>query len=251
VLDRLHPVGLVVHDLLDGHRSLGAQEPVEGDGTEQMRGRIDHEDLVEGLRQIRGVAHEVDGLPDSPERRDGDELRLHAPSGAVLGVVEGALERHALDGGKVVENLRLFFLRQTLEDGDGVIGIEFAHALRHRRGLEFLQDFLADRFIHLCEGGKVEGGAEKLDEAMAVLGLQGLEKIAEFGFVEVFDEDLQALGFGCLDGIGGGGQEFRIELAFLVPERRGCGFGPIGVRKQRLVFDFLHGPSSEGELLAF
>ena len=30
VLGRLDPVGLVVHDLLDGDRALGAQEPVEG-----------------------------------------------------------------------------------------------------------------------------------------------------------------------------------------------------------------------------
>jgi hypothetical protein len=59
---------------------------------------IDHEDLVERLRQVRGVAHVVDGLADGPERRDGDEFALHAPAGAAFGVIERALERHALYG---------------------------------------------------------------------------------------------------------------------------------------------------------
>ena len=53
VLGRLDPVGLVVHDLLDGHRPLDAQQPVEGDGAEEVPGRVDDEDLVEGLGQIR------------------------------------------------------------------------------------------------------------------------------------------------------------------------------------------------------
>ena len=69
--------------------------------------------------------------------------------------------------------------------------------------------------------------------------------------MEVFDELLQALDLRGLDGIGGGGEEFRIELAFLVPEGRGFGFRPIGLRKRRLVFDFQHEPSSEGGLPAF
>ena len=37
----------------------------------------------------------------------GDELGLHAPPGAVFRVVEGALERDALDGGQLVEDFRL------------------------------------------------------------------------------------------------------------------------------------------------
>ena len=79
-------------------------------GTEprRWRGGIDDEDLVEGFRQVLGLAHEVDRLPDRPERRHGDELGLHAPPGAVFRVVEGALERDALDGGQLVEDLRLF-----------------------------------------------------------------------------------------------------------------------------------------------
>ena len=93
--------------------------------------------------------------------------------------------------------------------------------------------------------------AEKLDQARALIGLEGFEEVAEFGFVEVFDELLQALDLRGLDGIGGGGEEFRIELAFLVPEGRGFGFRPIGRRKRRLVFDFQHQPSSEGGLPAF
>ena len=76
---------------------------------------------------------------------------------------------------------------------------------------------------------KSKSRAEKLDQAGAVLGLEGFEQVAQLGFVEVLDELLQALGVRGLDGIGGGGQEFRIELAFLVPEGRGAGFGPSGV----------------------
>ena len=97
----------------------------------------------------------------------------------------------------------------------------------------------------------VEGRAEKFDEAWALIRFERFEQVAELGFVEAFDELLQALDLRGLDGVGGGGQEFRIELAFLVPEGQGLGFGPIGLRERRLVFDFQHQPSSEGGLPAF
>jgi hypothetical protein len=73
-----------------------------------------------------------------------------------------------------------------------------------------------------------------------MLRLQGLQEVAQVGFVEILDQGLQALGFRGLDGVGGGGQEFRVELPFLVPE--GQGLGPIGFWKRRLVFDFQHEP---------
>ena len=58
---------------LDLGRALGAQQPVERHGAEEAEARIDDVELGELLRQPRILAHEVDRLPDRPERRHRDE----------------------------------------------------------------------------------------------------------------------------------------------------------------------------------
>ena len=61
-----------------------------------------------------------------------------------------------------------------------------------------------------------------------MLGLERLEQVAEIGLVEILHEPLQEFGIRGFDGIGGGGQELRIEFAFLVPEGRSDRFRPFG-----------------------
>ena len=106
----------------------------ERDGADETVGGIGDVDLEEAVRQVGVFSHIVDRLPDGPKRRDGDELRLHPPSGGVLRVVEAALEGDALGRGQPVEDLGLLVLVEPLEEVDGVIRIELAHAGRDRRG---------------------------------------------------------------------------------------------------------------------
>ena len=98
----------------------------------------------------------------------------------------------------------LLLVVEAFENGDRVVGIEVAHALGDGRGLEILEDFLADRLVHLGQRREVEGGAQQLDQARAVLRLEGLEQVAQVGFVEILHQRAQALGVRGVDGVGGG-----------------------------------------------
>ena len=237
VLRRLHPVGLGVHDVLDGHWTLRAQQAIEGDGAEQVASRIDDEDLVESVRQIGRLAHEVDGLADGPERRHRDELGLHAPSGAVFRVVERTLERHALDGGQAVENIRLVLVVEAFENRDRVVRFEVAHAFGDGGGFKLLEDFLADRIVDLCQRGEVEIRAEQFDQAWPMIGVEGFEKIAHFRFVKILDERQQTRRVRVVDRVGDGTEEIRIDLAVFVAERRRLA---IGRARRRQIVDVLH-----------
>jgi hypothetical protein len=156
VVRRLHLVGLVDHDLGDANGALGAQELVEGHRAEEADTGIDHEYLVERLGQLLRLAHEVDRLAHRPERRDGDELRLHQAAGAVLLVIEGPLKRDTLDRRQMPEDLGLIGVGEVLEDVDRIVRIEVAHALGDGFRLELLENFLADRVVDLGERREVE-----------------------------------------------------------------------------------------------
>ncbi len=119
---------------------------------------------------------------------------LHPPPGALLGVVEGALERDALEGRQLVENLGLLGLVEALEDADRVVGVEVADALGDGLRLELLEDLLADGVVDLRQRREVEIRSEELDQARPFLGCQGLEQVAEVGLVLVAQQFPQALG---------------------------------------------------------
>ena len=62
----------------------------------------------------------------------------------------------ALGRRQLVEDFRLLVLRQVLEDDDGVVGIELAHAFGHGLGRQLLEDLLADRVVDLGQRGEIE-----------------------------------------------------------------------------------------------
>ena len=239
-LGRLDPVGIVDHDLRHHDGALRPQQLVERHRAEEAHARVDDEDLVEGLGQVGRLAHVVDRLPDRPERRHGDELGLHQPTGRVLRIVERALQGDALGRRQLVEDLGLVLLVEALEDRDGVVRVEVAHALGDGRRLELLEDFLADRLVDLGQGGEIEIAAEELDEARAVLGLERLEHVAEIGLVQVFGERPHALAVADLDRGRERRHEARVDVLVLVPHRRDAR-GVVRLER-RLVLDVRHGP---------
>jgi hypothetical protein len=141
-------------------------------------------DLVEPVRQVRRVAHVVDRLPGRPFRRHRDELGLHPPAGGIFRIFEAALERIALGWRQLIEDFFLVLLVEALEQFDGVIGFQFANALRDRFGFEFPEDFLADGVIDLVQRREVEIGAGQLNEADAVVRFERRDQIAEIGLME-------------------------------------------------------------------
>ena len=177
----------LVHDVFDLDRALGAQDLVEVDGAEQLEGGIDDEDLAEAVGQVLVFAHVVDRLADRPERRHGDELCLHAPAGALLGIVERAAQPDALGEGQLRQDLVLVLLVEVFQDVDGVVGIEFLHRLRDLLVGQVVDDVEADRLIDLGQRGEVEVLAQQIDQRQPLLGQQRLEQVAEFGLVQPAD----------------------------------------------------------------
>ena len=67
--------------------------------------------------------------------------RLHPPAGGVFRVVEAAGERDALRRRQLLENFGLLFLRQIVEDRDGIVGFDLAHAFGDRPRRQFVENF--------------------------------------------------------------------------------------------------------------
>ena len=149
---------------------------------------VDGVDFVEPVRQIRRVAHVVDRLTNGPVRRHRDELGLHPPAGGVFRIEQAALELLALGRRQFFEDLFLVLLVEAFEQFDGVVGFQFADALRDRLRLEFFEDLLADGIVDLVERREVEIGAGDLDEVDAVLGLKRRDQVAEVGLMQFGDD---------------------------------------------------------------
>lgn len=146
----------VVHDRIDLDRTLGAQHAVEINGSQQLEGGIDDEDLREALGQVLIFAHVVDRLADRPERRHRHELGLHAASGRALGIVERAAKANPFREGKLRQDLVLVFLVEVFENVDGVVRIHLADGRGDLFVRQMLDDVETDGFVDLRQRRKVK-----------------------------------------------------------------------------------------------
>ena len=190
--DQLH---LGVHDLGHRHRPPGAQQAAQRHRAHRFVGGIDDEDVVKDRRQrilfqVGGLAHEVDGLADVPERGHGHQLALHEAAGAVLGVGQALLDEGALTGGYGLQHLLLFGLVQFLDDLDGVVAFQFGDGGRHVRDSQPLDDLVADRLVQLGQDFRVEAVADDIDQGVAFLGAQVLEQVGDVGVMQRRDQVL-------------------------------------------------------------
>ena len=136
----------------------------------------------------------------------------------------------------MTENFGLLLARHVLENGDGVIRLDVAHAFGDGLRLQLVEDFLADRVIDFGQRGKIEVDAEQFDQAWALVGVERFEQRAEIGFMQVADQDAQLRHVDGLDGARGLGDEIGTEGAILVAQRRLFGdlVGHAGPRRQAL-----------------
>ncbi len=160
---------------------------------------VDRIDFVKPIGQIRRVAHVVDRLPHGPVRRHRDEFGLHPPAGGIFRIFKAALERVALRWRQLFEDFLLVLLVEALEQFDGVVGFQFANALRDRLGFEFLEDFLADGVVDFVQRREVEIRPGQLDQADAVVGFERRDQIAEIGLMEFRDHGAQERRIGGMD----------------------------------------------------
>ena len=172
------------HQGLDLHLALGAQEPVERNGAEHPVARIDDVELEELVRQVLIGAQVVDRLTHRPERRDGDELGLHAPAGGILGKIEAALQAEPLEGRHLREDFLPVLAIHVLEDVDRVVAVERRHAARHIARRQLLDQLRPDRVVDFGQRQVVELVAEHLHELHTLVGIQRLDHVTGVGGVE-------------------------------------------------------------------
>ena len=191
VLNGTDPRPIFFHQVQNGHRPLAAQQSVKRYGSEKVSALIHHIEFVEMVRQFRRFAHVIDGLADIPIRRHRNEFRLHASAGQLFGVIQTARQRDAFGLRQLLENFGLFVLRQVFEDGDGVVGFQFAYALCDGLGWQLLENFLANRVVNFGQRGEVEIDTKQFDKALPLFWRQGLDERAHVGFVQVTDQRAQ------------------------------------------------------------
>ena len=225
---------ILVDKFLQRHHAARTQQHVERNRTLPVLVGVDGINFVEALRQVGCLAHVVDGVPNGPVRRHGDELGLHAPTGRIFRIFEAALELFAFRLRQLFEDFFAVLLVERFQDLDGVVGFELADALGDLFRLQFIEDLLADGFVDLVQRGEVEIGAGQFDELDAVVGLQSLDQVAEVGFMEFTHDVAQERGILALDGARDPGDEVVPDVALIVPhrvaiEQRGLGVRNIGI----------------------
>ena len=215
------------------HRPPRAQQRVQGDGALPVLVGIDGVDFVKPVGQIGRVAHVVDRLANGPVRRHRDEFRLHPPAGGIFRIQQAALQRLALGRRQLFEDLFLVLFVEALEQFDGVVGFQFANALRDRLRLEFLEDFLADGVVDLVQRREVEIGAGQLDELDPVLGFEAADQIAEIGLVKFRHDLTQQRPIGGMDGARNFFDKFVAELSLFIPHQERVEHGAATGRTRR------------------
>ena len=213
-------MALGIHEFVDLDRATGTQQAVEGDGAQEALIGADDVDLVEAVGQLGGFAQIVDGVPDRPGGRHGNQLGLHAPAGRILRIIEASGERHPLGRRQLVEDLGLILLVEILQQIDGIVGIEFANAFGHRFRRQLLQNIFPHGIVDFDQGGEVEVGAQEFDQGRPQVGVEGFDEFAQIGFVQVADHVAQERGVGGGDRLGDAIDEIRAQIAVLVARRQ-------------------------------
>ncbi len=148
-----------------------------------MKTGIDDEDLRERLRQILGLAREVDHLLHRPERRHGDEIRLHQAAGGLLGIEQVALQGGAVALRHLIEDFLLVVRLEAFEKVGRVVAVELADAAGEDVVRQGLGELVANLLVDLGEHLEVEIGSQRLNEPDALLGLEQLDEIGQIGIL--------------------------------------------------------------------
>ena len=190
-----------------------------------MVGWIDHEDLEKGIGQIvvAGVVDMVERLACGPEGRCGEQGRLHETACGLFGIVERALQGGAVDWRHGLQNLGPLLPVEILQNGDGVVALEVAHALGHGLRGQFVENVLANIVVDLDQRSKVEFSPHKLDKAGTVLVIQRLDQVADIGLVQMADQLEQPCGVVAGDGLGHRLHEGAVEVALFIAQADGVG----------------------------
>ena len=127
-------------------------------------------------------------MAGGPEGRGGDQRGLHQAARRILRVVQRAAQDDSFLRRQRVENLILLLGLQRLQNRDGVVAFEVAHALDEGFDRQFLENVLAGGLADLHQRGEVEVRAHQFDKARARFMAERFDQRAKVGFVQIPDE---------------------------------------------------------------
>ena len=138
--------------------------------------RIDDEDVVDVVGQVGRLAAMVDHLADRPAVRNLDQRALHQAPGRVFGIGQRAFDLGALGRRQLGQHLAALVLRQVLEDGRRVVGLELAGGGGDVLAVELVENVLEDVLVELGQRLGIEVALEDADQLVA-LGLGTCSRI--------------------------------------------------------------------------
>jgi hypothetical protein len=101
-----------------------------------------------------------------------------------FGIIQRAAKPHPLGKRQGRQNFALIGLVEVFENVDGVVGIKISQRFGDPGVGQCPDDFEPYRFINLRKGGKIELVAQQRHQCLPLRGGDGLEKIAEFRFMQ-------------------------------------------------------------------
>ena len=182
LVDRLHQIG-------QGDCARGAQQAADRHTADRAVQRIDHIDVEEQLGQVVALfADVVDGVAHAPELGRGHHLALHQAAGGLFLVAQAAFDGGAIDLGHGGQNAFALVVLQVLDDGGGVVGIQFLQGLGQGAVRNPLQHFLADIVVQLGQGFGQKLRRQPKDHDGAVFRRQKAHQVGDVGRVKVFQQ---------------------------------------------------------------
>ncbi len=106
----------------------------------------------------------------------------------ILRIIKAARNRDTLAGRQLLQDLGLVFLRKVLQDLDGIVRIQIAHALGDGLRRQFLKNVLAYRDVDFRQRGKVELRPHQFNQKRAMLSVERFQQIAHVGFMQIARE---------------------------------------------------------------
>ena len=161
---------------------------MERDAPDRLVARVDDVDLVEGARQVPGLAHVVDGLADRPERRQRHQLPLHQAAGAVFGPGEALRHPGPLRARDRVQDGRPPRRVEVLEHGHGVVAVHVGDRFRRPLGADFGDQRLADAVLDMGQHVAAEHVVGERDQAAALVRAEALDQVGGVGVVQRREE---------------------------------------------------------------
>lgn len=96
---------------------------------------------------------------------------------------------------------------EVIEDGEGVVAVEFGEGTGDFFDSELFGEFLDEGFVEPCDGGGVELAGGEVEEGRSVFGVEGLVELGGVAWIEggdfvqgIFGDDI--FGIGIVGGLG-------------------------------------------------